>query len=255
MPATFAISTAAVDVLRRSLIDETSLQLPQQLDRALYVEVNDVITGIGGEWKRGLKRHVFDFDPRPLIETVVATGVGVNRKLAFQSFYTPPTLANDLVMYADLKTDEMTVLEPSCGDARLADTATRKGHRKNAITCYDIDPFAIRIATAKGYRAREVDFLAVAPEPTFDRVVMNPPFTKDQDVKHVLHAYRFLKPGGRLVSITSNHWTFAKTKANEQFRHFLREVGADDIDLGPRAFEESGTSVATRIVVIDKPRF
>jgi hypothetical protein len=38
----------------------------------------------------------------------------------------------------------------------------------------------------------------------FDRVVMNPPFDHGADIKHVEHARKFLKPGGRLVAVVAN---------------------------------------------------
>jgi 16S rRNA G1207 methylase RsmC len=45
------------------------------------------------------------------------------------------------------------------------------------------------------------DFLTVSPPGTFDAVIMNPPFKDGADIKHILHAREFLKPGGRLVAI------------------------------------------------------
>ncbi len=30
---------------------------------------------------------------------------------------------------------------------------------------------------------------------------MNPPFSRQQDIRHVMHAAKFLKPGGRLVAV------------------------------------------------------
>ena len=38
----------------------------------------------------------------------------------------------------------------------------------------------------------------------YDRIIANPPFTKNQDIDHVMQMWNFLKPGGRIVSIMSN---------------------------------------------------
>jgi 16S rRNA G1207 methylase RsmC len=49
------------------------------------------------------------------------------------------------------------------------------------------------------------DFLALSEGlGQFDRIVMNPPFDHDTDIDHIRHAYRMLKPGGRLVAICAN---------------------------------------------------
>ncbi len=44
-----------------------------------------------------------------------------------------------------------------------------------------------------------LDFLAK----TYDRIIMNPPFEKCQDIDHVYHAFYLLNPNGILVSIVS----------------------------------------------------
>jgi hypothetical protein len=39
---------------------------------------------------------------------------------------------------------------------------------------------------------------------TFDRIVMNPPFANADGIKHIMHAMKMMKPGGRLVAICAN---------------------------------------------------
>ena len=39
---------------------------------------------------------------------------------------------------------------------------------------------------------------------TFDRILMNPPFQNGADIKHIQHAMKMLKPGGRLIAICAN---------------------------------------------------
>ena len=74
------------------------------------------------------------------------------------------------------------------------------------------EPFTVEIDNrlAPLTAARCADFLELRPDDDgtcgggcgyVDAVVMNPPFRDGADIKHILHARTFLKPGGRLVAI------------------------------------------------------
>ena len=67
------------------------------------------------------------------------------------------------------------------------------------------------------------DFLATWVDEfgVYDRVVMNPPFAGMADIKHVTHAYEFLKAGGLLVSVMSAGVMFRQNKLTAQFREFV----------------------------------
>ena len=57
---------------------------------------------------------------------------------------------------------------------------------------------------AQGFALVGDDFLSYAPTGVrYDRIVMNPPFEKRQDTRHIDHALDLLAPGGRLVAIAS----------------------------------------------------
>lgn len=77
---------------------------------------------------------------------------------------------------------------------------------------------------------------------------MNPPFTKSQDVKHILKAYSLLKDGGRLVSLASASITTREGTVYDE----LRSLNPEFIDVEDGAFKESGTMVNTVIVIINK---
>ena len=89
----------------------------------------------------------------------------------------------------------------------------------------------------------------------YDRVIMNPPFSKDQEITHIEHAYKFLKPGGRLVAITSSMAGERSNKRNKAFTEWLDELGADQYPLPEGSFKDAinPTGVNTKIIVIDKP--
>lgn len=54
-----------------------------------------------------------------------------------------------------------------------------------------------------GVELVHTDFLGYQPDETFDVIVMNPPFLKRSDVKHVMHAIAMLAKRGRLQAILS----------------------------------------------------
>lgn len=91
---------------------------------------------------------------------------------------------------------------------------------------------------------------------SFDRIVMNPPFSKRQDTEHVRRAYDLLNPGGKLVAIVSEGSFFGKDKKASEFRDWLEEVGGTSEKLAEGSFNDPSlpvtTGVNTRMVVIEK---
>ena len=79
---------------------------------------------------------------------------------------------------------------------------------------------------------------------TFDRVVMNPPFENAVDIKHIMHAYGMLKPGGRLVALCANG-------PRQRFR--LQPMASYWEDLPADSFKSQGTGVNVALLVMEKP--
>ena len=81
---------------------------------------------------------------------------------------------------------------------------------------------------------------------------MNPPFSDSQDIKHITHAFSFLKSGGVLVAIACEGPFFRQDKKSTSFREFLESHNAEVIQLPEGTFKESGTMVRTRLIKIEK---
>ncbi len=94
------------------------------------------------------------------------------------------------------------VLEPSAGRGDIASAARDRGGR---VTCYELNGRLAGILALDGFETTEADFLTIAPAEKFDFVVMNPPFEKHADHAHVLHAFKFLRPGGLLVALVGGY--------------------------------------------------
>lgn len=167
-------------------------------------------------------------------------------------FPTPEAVAYDMVSEAGI-TAAHTVLEPSAGSGAILDQIADLHHEPAAVVAYEISPTLCEILQAKGYDSRPRDFLEQEPGAVqFDRVLMNPPFEKMQDIDHVRHAFEFLKPGGRLVAIMSPGPFYRSDRKAAEFRDWFEDLGGEVSDIEAGAFKESGTGVASKMVTIDK---
>jgi predicted RNA methylase len=258
-----AIAPEAEAVLREATVEGMIVRLPpRQLPRPVYEAVDKVLKALGGKWNRRAGGHVFPSDPAAQLAEALGDGAAkavVDRKATLELFETPTPLARRMAEWAVPWSG--VVLEPSAGRGRLVEAASFAGGVVHAI---ELDPencdhLRKRFPTA---RVRQADFLAVTPPdeaPSYDAVVMNPPFRANADIGHVMHAFRFLKPGGRLAAVTSPHWTFARDKASRAFRAFLDTVAAIGgtfvhEKLPDGTFKDEGTTVATHLLMIQRPK-
>ena len=251
------IADNILSILVECRVEGNTLFLPdRQLDRSTYQAVNKVLVNIGGKWNRKAKGHVFaDGDPTELLNNVLMTGETVDLKKQYQFFPTPRPVAERMCQMAELD-DTCIVLEPSCGKGDLADVVFKAGVKD--LYCVELNMDMGRYLKAKPYTAMTgVDFLEFAKDTSirhnWTRIVMNPPFTKQQDIDHILTAYNILTPGGILVSVVSESPFFWSNKKAIAFREFLSDHDAEMVRLDEGAFKESGTMVRTRIIKLRKP--
>ncbi len=245
------------DVLERSIITDTAVILPGQLTRDLYVRVDKVLKAAGGKWNRSAKSHVFPRDPREVLGLALTNGHIVDERKALQQFFTPADLAIRLVNAISIGPGD-TVLEPSAGAGALADAAERAG---GIVQCVEIDPHLVKILKEKNYPTIQADFLTLEPNSYlgeftlpiwYDKIVMNPPFAKEQDIKHVAHAFAFLKPGGKLGAIMSAGVVTNGSKLAQAFRKRIADNHGEITHLDVDAFDEAGTKVRTVMVTMTK---
>jgi type I restriction-modification system DNA methylase subunit len=250
------VSDEITGILADCVIRDNVLYLPPgQLDRKTYEAVNKCLANMGGKWNRSKKGHVFDYDPAEAFDNLLLTGETENMKKTFQFFPTPKEIAEQICDLAEL-TPESVLLEPSCGNGALADAAFARGVKN--ITGIEINPDMARYLNEKPYDVFYGDFMTLLdPEEERDkaeinRVIMNPPFTKQQDIDHILRAYDFLIPGGILVAVCSPSPFFRNNKKSNAFTEWLVETGADVIDVPEGAFKASGTNIRTKIIKVRK---
>lgn len=167
-------------------------------------------------------------------------------------FPTPEGLARRMADELDVNASH-TVLEPSAGKGSLIDAVIAAGADVKNVEALEIVGDLRKLLELKGYKVVGNNFLDHTG--SYDRIIMNPPFEKGQDMEHVRHAYGLLKPGGKLVAITSEGPFFRKDKKADEFRAWLDDVGGWSEQLPEGSFKDSdrSTGVATRMVVIEKP--
>jgi len=257
--STQTITPDVLAVLKRStIVDKLLILPPGQLERSLYNAVNKVLENAGALWSRKQKGHLFLNDPREVLGLALETGRIENlvdeakaEKQLYQAFFTPADLAKRVVELADVA--GRSVLEPSAGEGALVQECLNAGCESltavelNAETCVKLRQ------VNDGDRGQckpfiyEADFLSLKlRKGDFDRIVMNPPFTRNQDVRHVERALTFLAPGGVLVAIMSPN------TARPGFQDLLTRYDYDIEEVPAGTFKESGTNIAAVILTIRK---
>ena len=96
------------------------------------------------------------------------------------------------------------------------------------------------------------DFLHVPEHFKFDLIIANPPFSKNQDIDHIMKMYRMLKRDGMLLSFSSNHWEIGQEQKCVAFKKFLDAAEAEIYKIPKGQFKESGTMIETTLFLIRK---
>lgn len=269
------IDQNVLEVLSGLTVRGNFITMAAQLDRKMYLKVNEVLIALGGRWDRSAGAHIFEQSPQAALDNVIDTGEVVRDKdLGF--FATPPELAARLVEMADVKTPPapaapsavMTALEPSAGEGAIVGALLAAGVDVHA---YEVDARRFHTLSQRYWahwdkkglsllRLTHGDFMAALPSPDnplFERVVMNPPFCKVADADHIHHvqrAFQWLRPGGVLVSVLPASVSFRQDRRYRAFRDWYKGFKATLSDLPDGSFKASGTGVRTVVLKMQKPR-
>lgn len=113
---------------------------------------------------------------------------GVSLSTKFDFFPTPHELVQKVQLWADIKENDV-VLEPSAGTGDLI-----SGLNKKNIVCIEINPILSEILVNKGFKyVYNCAFEDYKSSIEFDKIIMNPPFSKRLDAKHIKLAFEKLK--------------------------------------------------------------
>ncbi|UFM64272.1 DUF4942 domain-containing protein [Paracoccus sp. MA] len=179
-----------------------------------------------------------DDDARP---TKQRASTAVSKDL--QYYATPTSVVDRVLAGLRYRMQGQRVLEPSCGCGRFLDALRAAG--AEVIGC-EVDPVRAAMCEAKGHAVIRANFLETVPTADFDQVIMNPPFYGRHYAKHVRHALRFLKPGGRLTAILPASARYDHGELDDLHPHW------DDLPVG--SFTGSGTNINTTVATIYAPK-
>lgn len=168
-------------------------------------------------------------------------------------FPTPKELALDMAEELAIQSG-MSLLEPSAGLGTLVEAVQDIEKDVDILTIEPI--YQCRdILEAKGFKVSdETDFMKFETDVLFDRIIMNPPFEKQQDIQHIRKAFDLLKPDGRMVALASpSCLTNSNGKATE-FRNWLKTINHEVRQLPSGSFKSSFNPTGVNVVmfVIDK---
>lgn len=252
------ISPAAHTVLCAAWCEGNVIKLPpEQLEREIYEEVNEVIVRLGGKWKGGrTKGHAFAFyPPAPLLAGVQASGL-MPPKNPTAFFPTPALIVADMLRAAESEQwfEGARVLEPSAGTGGIAD-AIRTVRPDVQIDCCEVLDLNRAVLESKGYTVAADDFLTWQPGAVYDAILMNPPFSVAGDktawATHLLHAWSLLRHDGYLACIVPAALGFRDDATHREIQNLVARFGGTDA-IPAGAFKESGTGVATQMVWLRK---
>lgn len=248
---TLKLDEATLDVLQRADVEDGVLRLPgEQLSRELYLRVNKALSAIGGKWNRQLGGHVFEEpDWAVQLESMLQSGEATPKdKLGF--FPTPPHLVDRLLDLAEISRGQR-VLEPSAGHGAISTRLLDLAGPQN-LYVVELQERHAAVLAEQGYRHLHIgDFMKAEFPCLFERVVMNPPFERYQDIEHVKRAFDLLAPGGRCVAVMSAGSINGEQSQHIRFKELLDEYGSFE-ENPDGSFKESGTNVATVTVVLER---
>jgi hypothetical protein len=246
----FETTEGVIEILKCSKIEGKVLYLPNiTLERRQYEEVNKVLTAMGAKWSKKSKGHVFDYDIREEVDSVIKTKQVTDWKKSTDFFFTPDAVVNEMLSQLPLPCDAVfKMLEPSAGQGHILDLV--KENFPNAeYMVIEQNPNHCTRLKEKGYSPIQADFMEVEPSP-IDVVLMNPPFT--YEMEHIRHAYEFLDEDGVLITIASAGVLDKGTKKGKGFREWFDSVEGYDYILPQNSFKESGTGVSTKMLIFNK---
>lgn len=217
----------------------------------------EVIRGMGAETRAEKIARLKGEAARPVLAVDRST----------ELFVTPAAVGREMArrVLDELGADadrSLSMLEPEAGTGALIEAAREE---VAARACH-LEAWAVerdrkladylRGACVTPAIVHNADFLEFEPGqiPAVDFVLMNPPFSNFQDVRHVRHAFRFLKPGGVLAAVTGSAWESSPREVAAAFRDWINGPEVDTwetiMELPSGTFHHTGA--ASRVLMIRK---
>ncbi|EEP4004750.1 methyltransferase [Salmonella enterica] len=248
------VTNDVLNALSRSRVEGNLLFLADQLDRSLYLKTNKVLEAAGGVWNRKQKAHIFTMDASERIDQIILSGSIEIPRDVFNFIPSPNGLISEMITRSAPVAGER-VLEPEFGDGRIL-KAIKQSTPGALITGVELNDERFQqvknnFSLSEGIELVHADFLSYQPDNPFDVIIMNPPFLKRSDIKHVMHAIAMLTKNGRLQAILSAGVLFRKDNLTVALTERVKQLGGNFTPLPVATFKESGVNVNTVRLELD----
>ena len=213
-----------IRILQEGRIEENRFYLQSQLDRKQYLSINEILETIWLKWTKWKKAHIIDWftqeDLENAINDVIETWEVETLKETikkFQFYPTPKEVAEYLVELAEINVNDI-LLEPSAWLWNIAEYFSKEN--KTILVEFDENKFNY-------LREKFIPWCMVVCNDflqenlwwnKIDKIIANPPFSKSQDVKHILHMYELLNEWWRIVSVASSSIQTREWKLYDELR-------------------------------------
>ena len=234
--------------------EKTVLNIPEvKLERKLYCELDKVLNTIGLKWNKKLKCHIGDGEIFDNITAAIETGEYRDMKKELQFFPTPKNVSDKL--FSKIKNLGTEILEPSAGHGDLAFELENYVTGAN-ITLIEIDPRKCDILRDKidkgnfnnNYTVINEDFLNFETDKKFDTIIANPPFNKNDGLRHFFKMYDMFSKNICCILPTSFIIDSTTINIRKDFQKIVKEEKLEVEVLKNGEFKESGTMIGTIIV-------
>lgn len=167
-------------------------------------------------------------------------GKKVEVQVAPLLYPTPKWLVEAMVELLDVE-PQHRILEPSAGTGALLHGLETCGLEYD-VTAIEIDHnLVVNLRRKFDCEVIQENFLNFPPDDYYDRIIMNPPFNGGDDIRHIQHAIKFLKPKGKLVAICAN---------GPRQQKILKPLASEWTELPHDTFKEAGTMVRTAMMLV-----
>lgn len=241
------------DILKQGTFDRwNKYYLPNiKLDRKDYLKCNDVLTSLWFVWNKKEKAHITDQeidwlqeDLNEILENGEVMTIKEYRD-KFQAFYTPKSIASRMCELLEIK-ENQTILEPSAWIWNIVKVLLDEYVKEFKLFVNEIDENKIKELEKIKWIDWEIinkDFLDFIWVMEYDRIILNPPYSKNQSIKHILKAYSLLKEWWILVWLVPSNFL-------DKYSEELQDIPYSYYEVEDGQFEF--TNIKTIILKINK---
>jgi len=142
-------------------------------------------------------------------------------------FETPDEVVLDLLEFCNTPSGpewNLDLLEPGAGTGRIA-RQLRDRLPNSQLDLFEIDELSQQELVDDGFNLVGRDFLVEPAPREYDFVFLNPPFSKNVYINHIMRAFGWLKLNGIVGAIVPESFLRLSTRKGKSFREFVAEFG------------------------------